>query len=477
MSRQPTRRRFLRRVTSLPLAATSLSAVSGRARASSGGRQSRAFDPAVHGFGFRNWSTTDPIVPRHDHREVSEREVRRTIKRDWKDPLESVFDVSVSGLPSVLVNTIAEQVYVTANQMSATNGHCYGMVFTAQQYFERPDTLPFDVEAASDVRHPEAPTDRSDSGPVAEEVDLYQTSQALSLYSWFGRRNLINPAWIDYERQLTNLTAVVDELGSAGITLFDPETRLAHQVLVYDYERSPTGVFLSLYDPNFQARFYKRRANRQAASLFVDTTGATPTVEPYKTGFRGPGYESFGGFSEFVYNRWDRVIRARSDPDSHLASDVNRADLRANLLALTTFTVDSGDVTVAVSGPDGTPVSRIESNNMDRRQTESHAMRYRYGAPGGEYHVAITGQRPTDYTLKTTAADTSGELFASAVTTSIDSGQTHAYTVTVPETVESDGALARGTGGMPEWLKLAAAAATGGVVGAGLANYYGGDGD
>ncbi|EJN58462.1 hypothetical protein [Halogranum rubrum] len=459
----------------MSLVPTGLSAV-GRARATSNRQQSRVFDPAVHGFGFRNWATTDPIVPSHDHRDVSEREVRRTIKRDWKDPLESVFDVEMSGLPSTLVNTIAEQVYVTANQLSATNGHCYGMVFTAQQYFERPDTLPFDVDAASDVRHPEAPTERPDSGPVAEEVDLYQTTQALSLYSWFGRRNLINPAWIDYEQQLTNLTAVVDELGTAGITLYDPKTRLAHQALVYDYERSPTGVSLSLYDPNFRARFYKRSANRRAARLFVDTTGDTPTVQPYKTGFRGPGYESFDGFSEFVYNRWDRIIRARSDPDTHLASDVSQTTLRERLLALTMFTVDSDAVAVAVSGPDGNPVSRIASNNMDRRQTECHAMRYRYGAPDGEYHVAITGRRPTDYTLKTAAADTSGELFSSAVTTSIAAGQTHAYIVTIPDTADGDGALERGTGSMPEWQKLAAAAAAGGVVGAGLANYYrGGD--
>jgi hypothetical protein len=469
MSRETNRRQFLRGVTSLPAVAVGTATFGGRVRAASGRRQSARFDPTVHGFGFRNWSTTDPTYPSHDHTRVSEREIRRTIKRDWKDPFESVFDLSVGGLPSVLVNTIAEQVYVTANQLSATNGHCYGMVFTAQQYLEQPETVPLGRETAREFGHPEAPTADPESGPVAEEIDIYQTSQALSLYSWLGRRNLLNPRWIDYERQLANLTAVVDDFGSAGITIFDPKTRLAHQVLVYDYERSSTGVRLFLYDPNFRARFYRRDAHQRAASIFVDTSGEKPQVEPYKTGFRGPGYESFDGFSEFVYNRWDRVIRTQSQPSLHLASDVSTETLQRELLALTTFKVDSSDVAVAVSGPDGEPVSRLQSNHMDRRQTECHTMRYRYGAPDGEYHVAVTGNSSTDYTLETRAANTDGELFTSAVTTSIEAGQTHAYTVVIPETPEGDGEMERGTGGMPEWLKLAAAAAAGGVAGAGLA--------
>ncbi|SDM54205.1 hypothetical protein SAMN04487949_2014 [Halogranum gelatinilyticum] len=466
MSREPTRRRFLGSVAALPAVAGGLSAV-GDVRARRSVAASR-FDPAVDGLGFRNWSTADLTFPEHDHTQVSETEIRRTIKRDWKDPLESLFDVSVNGLPSALINTIAEQLYVTANQLSSTNGHCYGMVFTAQQYFEQPETVPFDVDAPSEVAHPETPTDDPDYGPVADEIDLYQTSQALNLHAWFGRRNLLVPQWIDYERQLENLTAVVDDRGTAGITVFDPATKLAHQVLVYGYETETDGVRLYVYDPNFAAQFYERWANRQAASIYVDTSGDRPSVEPYKTGFRGPGYESFDGFSEFVYNRLDRVIRSQSDPSPHLAAGVSARDLRERLLALTLFKTDTSDVSLAVVAPDGTPVTRIRSQAMDRRRTAYHETRYRYGAPAGDYRVVVTGERDTEYTLETKAADTDGELLASAVTTAIEAGQTHTYTVTVPESPGGDSAVERGVDGLPDWLKLAAAAVAGGVAGAGL---------
>lgn len=468
MSRDLTRRRALRRLASLSAVTTGIAGTSRQTTAQSTSSRSPRFDPTVHALGFRNWSSADPTFPEHDHSQVSEEEVRRTIKRDWKDPLESVFDVSVNGLPSVLINTIAEQIYVTANQLAATNGHCYGMVFTAQQYFERPDTMPFDTDTASEISHPETPVENPDSGPVADEIDLYQTSQALNLYSWFGRRNLLTPQWIDYDRQLAHLTAVVDDSGTAGITIFDPATKLAHQVLVYDYERVTDGVQLYTYDPNFAAAFYERKQSRTATSIFVDTSGQRPRMEPYKTGFQGPGYETFAGFSEFVYNRWDRIIRSQSDPSRHLGTGASTADLRKRLLALTVFKVDTGDVSLAVAGPNGDPVSRIQSRSMDRRRTECHAMRYRYGAPAGDYHVAITGQRDTEYTLETTAADTNGELLASTVTTSIEAGQTHAYTVTVPESPGGDSGVERGGDGIPEWLKLGAAALAGGVAGAGL---------
>lgn len=470
MSREATRRRFLRSCASLPALASGLSVTTNRVQAQES--DSRRFDPAVDGLGFRNWSSADPTFPEHDHTQVSETEIRRTIKRDWKEPLESVFDVSVNGLPSVLINTIAEQLYVTANQLSASNGHCYGMVFTAQQYFERPETIPFDVDAAHELSHPETPTDDPGSGPVADEIDLYQTSQALNLHAWFGRRNLLTPQWIDYERQLANLTAVVDDRGTAGITVFDPKTKLAHQVLVYDYERAANGVRLSVYDPNFAAGFYDQPSNREATSIFVDTSGQRPRVEPYKTGFQGPGYENFDGFGEFVYNRLDRVIRSQSDPSSHLAAGVSARDLRKRLLALTLFKTDTSDVSLAVAAPDGTPVTRIRSQAMDRRRTECYAMRYRYGAPAGDYRVVVTGKRDTEYTLETKAADVDGELLASTVATTIDAGQTHTYTVTVPESPGGDSAVERGGDELPEWLQLAAAAVAGGVAGAGVTRLY-----
>lgn len=470
MPRESKRRRFLRTLSSLPVVASGVTAFGSRASTASGGR----FDPASDGFGFRNWSTTDPQYPTHDHSHVSEDEIRRTIKRNWKKPMASLLDVSVSGLPSVLVNTIAEQVYVTANQLSATNGHCYGMVFTAQQYFEEPDTFPLGVDGPPAVENPEAPTGDAKRGPVADEVDLYQTSQALSLYAWLGRRNMVRPKWIDYEAQLANLTAVVDEMGTAGITIFDPASNVAHQVLVYDYEVQAKQTRLSLYDPNFAARFYRRAQNRKRATITVDTSGDRPKMEPYRVGFDGPGYEQFDGFTEFVYNRWDRVIRSRADPPNHLTANVDDATLENHLLSLVMFCTDTEDVAVSVSNPDGRAVGRLQSDNIDRRQTDHYAMRYQYGAPDGAYHVAVTGKRATEYTLETKAADPDGELLASSVTTDIDAGQTHAYTVTVPDSAGKEGDVERGGSGMPGWLASSTRAAAAGALVGGTLGYVAG---
>jgi hypothetical protein len=83
-----------------------------------------AFDPNVHGFGFPNWSTAVPTFPDHDHDAISETQIQRTIRRRWRDPMDRLLDADVGALPDALIDTIAKQLYVTANQFSGTNGHC-----------------------------------------------------------------------------------------------------------------------------------------------------------------------------------------------------------------------------------------------------------------------------------------------------------------------------------------------------------------
>jgi len=407
------------------------------------------FDPAVHGFGFRNWSTSEPAFPEHDHDAVDEEQVRRVLGRRWREPVRAGAGVNVRDLPGALLDGIARQLYVSVNQQSATDGHCYGMVFAAQQYYEQPDTLGSGRSAASDLAHPEAPVG-GDSPPVSREIDLYQLTQFLNVHAWLGRRAMVNPDWIDYRRQLDRVTSVVDAFDTAGVTLFDRDDRRAHQVLVYDYRREPDRTRLFVYDPNYPARRYERVDEPLAVD--VDTGGDRPTVRTYTD-----------RYGEFVYNRRDRIVAAQTGPGpgSLLAEDPDR--LREGAFRLALFVVDSPGVSLTVVGPDDRPLGRDTATHMDRGRSAYARMRYRYGFAPGTYRVRVAGRRATEYTLEALVADDETRLDAAA-SESVGPGEVHRYTATVPD--DGTGSLERVSSGPPAWLAALGGAGLGtGVTG------------
>lgn len=394
-----------------------------------GSRQSETpFRPSVDGFGFPNWSTAVATFPEHDHQAVSEEQVRRTIRREWQGPLARSLDQDFGHLPTRLVDLIAKQLYVSVNQRSGTNGHCYGMTFTAQEYYDEPDGIPLEKTAASEFANPAEPLDQSDA-PVGQEIDLFQNSQFLDFFAWVGRRVMVNPSWIDYDTQIRNLVAVLDEYGTAGITLINTTTRASHQVLVYGYDRSPERFTLSVYEPNRPADGYGLGRD---PGIEVDLRGDQPVVQPY-----GPGYDAF------VYNRYDRIISARRAAEPLDAVETSDAELRDHLFNVAIFLVDSADVRLTVIGPKGRPILRDVSTFMDRSQTGNHWMRYRYGAAPGKYRVVVTGVNETDYTLEASAADREGTLLHSRHSESIGAGAVHNYVATIGESPTQGGSLER----------------------------------
>ncbi|MFC6725786.1 hypothetical protein ACFQE1_15705, partial [Halobium palmae] len=349
------RRSLLRR---LGAAATSVGAVRGRAgvagvagaRGDAGDAElpddSAGFDPAVHGFDFRNWSTADPYFPTHDHERVSEAEIRRTLGRTWGAVLERLFGLSFASLPEALLSAVAEQLYVSANQFAAANGHCFGMSYAAQRYFEHPEEVPLGREHASRFGHPEAPSRDDSRDPVAQDIDVYQTAQLLDPYAFVGRRDLLSPRTIDYEQQLAAVRAAVDAFGTASISLMNSRTHAAHEALVYDYVREEGATRLSLYDPNFRAGFYRNDRWRERLSLRVDP-GGSPPVRRYTAGSRlDPRGTS--GYDSFVYNRWGRLVSARNGPDAHPAQERETPTLRDQFLGLVTLTLDTASAVLRV---------------------------------------------------------------------------------------------------------------------------------
>lgn len=426
------------------------------------------FDPAVHGFGFRNWSTREAVFATHDHDAVDEAEVRRLLGRRWERPARRTLGVDVLGLSDALLAAITKQVYVSVNQLSGTNGHCYGMVFAAQQYYEDPGSVPLDRGTASEFDHPEAPVDDPETGPVARDVDHYHLTQFLDFRSWLGRRAMAWPSWIDYRRQLNRVTAAIDEFGTAGLTVFDSGNRASHQVLAYDYRRTADATRLFVYDPNYPAGRYARSADPPA--VVVDTSGSRPAVRPY-----GNGYD------EFVFDRRGRASGTRPDggaDQSSRADQSGRADPVVgppddgnpeSLFDLALFLVDSPDVALTVVGPDGRAVGRDTATYSDRSRTAYARMRYRYGFAPGRYDVRVVGEADAEYALRAVVADAEGPRLDVRRTRTIEAGEVHRYAAAVPEA--GTGSLDRLTGGRSWRGTLGAVGLGAGVAGVAAGAY------
>ncbi|WP_411967283.1 hypothetical protein [Haloferax sp. YSSS75] len=402
------RRRFLARVGS----AVSLTGALPHAAAAT--RPAPRFDPARDGFGFPNWASRDTWYPEHEHVRVDPKSVEAHIRREWADSFTDVFGFALSNTSGSLLDVVARQLSVSVNQLAASNGHCYGMTYAAQRYFEAPGDLPDEVETAAEVTDPEIPLG-SDAGPIGDLIDHYQARQLLDIHAWVGRRRMFRPRHIDYEAELAAVAAVVDEFGTAGVTLVDTETRTSHQVLVYDYTQTADGTRLALYDPNYPAQQYRQTER----ALTVDVSETHPV-------------SGYAEYDAFVFNRWDRAIRANADTTSPVESNT-RDDFGHLLTRVLRVTVDTDAVSLAVVDPAGNPVGRNNATYMDRQRTDVWATRYRYDAPTGRYRLALVATKKADYDLRVQVAGAESETLDTVISKSMSSGEVHEYTVDVPE--------------------------------------------
>ncbi|XVH30504.1 hypothetical protein ACNS7O_08830 [Haloferacaceae archaeon DSL9] len=428
-----TRRAVLRALPGVVAGSAGVSARSARAS-----ETDTAFDPTVHAFDFQNWSTTASRYPEHNHESITEEQVRRAIKGRWADAFEATVGVDPGRISDALFDAIARQVYVSANQFSATNGHCYGMIFAAQAYYEHPERIPFGRETASEFTHPAEPLD-DPAEPIGEEIDLFQTIQILDPNAWLGRRAIARPDRIDVAREVETVLAVVDRFGTAGITLVDDDTRLSHQVLVYGYERSSSMIRLFVYDPNRPASWY---AEGHTPTVDINHRGDTETME------------SYGRYRTVLYNRRDRQTAVAAGAPETISSETVPKATVEDTFRFVLFLVDSPAVQLATIGPEKRAISRDLSPFMNVDATEYHTMSYRYGAPTGEYRVAVTAAEETTYQLVAKAASTDGELLERTIDATIEEGEIHGYLATLPATGEG-GSIERITGAV-DWRHVAA---------------------
>lgn len=385
-------------LAAVPVAATAITPGLGGSRtASVGSTADRTFDPTRHGFGFYNWRVRDGPYPGP---------LTENVEDGWREPFERVFDRPLSELPQGFVEGLARHAREGLLDAIRTNGYCYGMVFAAQRYFERPETIPPGFEMASEIAHPNAP--RAIQGtPVLDEIVEYHTAQYLDFYAWLGRYALFDCSLIDYESQIADLLAAVDAFDTAAITLFSEEAVRSHQVLVYDYERHPDRTVLFAYDPNYPAETYEQFTY----TIGIDTSGGTPVPRPIEYG---------AGYDQFIHNEYDRAIRARHDPAGPLASDDD--SLYDRLFGTTLFVTVDPAIETAVVDPTGRRLAH--TSGID-------PLHYRYGASTGTYRIALTGREAGEYTLDLYAGDQHREFLDETVEGSIGAGKTERYEVTI----------------------------------------------
>lgn len=355
------------------------------------------FDPTRHGFGFHNWRIQQGPYPGVEGSDPEGEFVER-----WDAPFRRAFDSPLTSMPGRLREALAEHAREGLLEATRTNGYCYGMVFAAQQYFERPGTIPSGFEHASEIEHPEAPLSTPET-PVLDDVVDYHTAQYLDFYAWFGRYGLMKPDWIDYDEQLREITAALDHYGTAGVTLVSRTAARSHQVLAHDYERGPDGVSIAVYDPNYPAATY----DAWTPTIEIDTSGVEPAVEPISLG---------EGYSDFVHNQYDRRIRSGyGDRSPSLTSRPGALD---RVLGRTLFVEVEGPVRTAIVDPRGRPVDRTRGDRT---------IHYRYGAVGGTYRIRVTGETAGAYSIDVYAGGHRGDLLEDATRASIEAGETHRY--------------------------------------------------
>lgn len=438
MAHEVTRRRALLRT------AAAAGALVGTAGASQTDHSARGeFVPSEHGYGFRNWGTVDKYF--EDPPTPSRQSIRERIRTGWRDRLRADLSVDPAQFPGRLVEAMATQLRTAVVQQAGTNGHCYGMVLTAQRYFEEPSAIPVEKQVASEIETPVEPVEQP-SAPVYDEIVRRQADQYLRPRSWLGRRAVLAPERIDTAQLLRDVRAVVEAVGTATLTIMDGSL-FTHQVLAYGVESVGAGVRIPIYDPNRPAAVYDGR--RPALRFEPDGDGLS--MRPY------------GKYTHALFNQYDQIGRA-TDRNGATPLDHQTAGeqtVRESLFPLALVAVDTDDVGLVVTAPDGSRVDRVRATHMDRDPGGTDRLRSLYGALPGTYRIDVLGDTGTTYELTTTVVGLDGTAVDATETGSLDAGESHEYELTV---TDDDGTVGRAGG--RSWPLVAGGVAGGLAVGA-----------
>ena len=369
----------------------------------------RSFQPATNGFDFENWETdsqTASFEPPHNHDRVTQEE-SASVVRQWVQNVDG-FDVS-----DKIAKSIGTDLYHSVNRGTAANGHCVGMIYTAREFYNQPESIPADATSASEI---EKPTGMYSA--VGTSIDQYHNQQYFDFDFWWSTRVLRLPseiAPIDYQRQIERIQEAIDAGETIPVALGNSFQSSGHAVLAYDYEESDSGILVRVYDPNNEASAYPDTMS----VVGFDTSGSKITAN-----------SSLG---------YQRILTLPRSPDVD-AGKFLAAGLNAELTSLfeslfqriVQFEIQS-PASITVKCPDGAELTRGQAEHVSDTATEAEERRIRYAAPTGEYTVVLTGESEGEYTIDAQVTTPGKTVLSDQYTGRIQSGDEHVFRATVSE--------------------------------------------
>jgi hypothetical protein len=390
-----------------------------------------AFELFSDAFEFQNWAGEntpgEAFDPSHNHEGLGQTWADEAADR-WVDPLNEYSPVPI---PKTAVSDFVDYLSENYADGAFTTGHCFGMVFTAADYYQ--NGIPGEVPAAS-VRDISQPT--GEYSAVGADIDDVQSTQALD---WDviaqGNLNLSPPdipltsdPEIDFESEYELITERIDDNGVAPVGLGQSSATSGsrtggslHQVLAYEYQDTASGKQISVYDPN----------SPELIEFLTFSDGANWSMDEYDTG--GTSYDRCGvigssrpdtaGMITGGFNAWGSIILG-------LISAV--ADGFVGVVA-------NSPVAIEASDPNGESLAHPAEPIGG---TAASKIAYAKGATPGEYEIRVEGTGAGDYSVKVAGQTPTGGRVNDSIAGTITEGETRTLAATIPESEDEAGGIA-----------------------------------
>jgi len=393
------------------------------------------FDPAMHGFGFPNWGgetgceiSTDPdegCPPDREftleHSVISREEVRDFIRTSWQ-----------ASVPESGVKMLSYIFQAGIERHSFTNGHCYGMVSAASDYYREPSLLPDGIDAASGIPRPTGQFDA-----VGERIRNYQTSQLVQEGRWVLIQGMVDDQ-IDSRAVLEVVTNDIDSRAVAPIWLYSPDRGWHHQVLAYSYEEASGGdeIVISVYDPDLSARSYNGEGGSSGSRSQRTITLDAESGEIRDDYFEEQIYETYTVFGPHI--------------DREFADSLVEGPTRLDQLRNSVFFGLASPARLDVDAPEEANLIRVTADHVSNSGTFSDAV-FGIGVPPGDYDVAVVGEGDGEYSLTSVAVQNGEVVLDEEVSGTISDGATDRFSATIDTSGDSSIQQLEGRD-YPSWL-------------------------
>lgn len=365
---------------------------------------SDAFHPAFDGFGFANWAGDTGTSAGGesftlDRADLDRQTVLDTIQTAW-----------ISSVSEATAQALARVVRTQINLGTASNGHCYGMCFTAADYYREPTDLPDGAMVSGNVS---SPTGRFET--VGDKIANYQSSQYATAEGVWGVLLALQDGQVDTAAAFDELTGALDESGTAGVALYDSDANTGHQVLAFGYNNRGDVIEVLLYDPNLPASDYE---GADAYESPVFSMGIDPAT--------GNLVSPHASFDRYAYN----------DPELSLAVADAMVDRDEGVFAEFANSLIVGlksPATLSVDAPDQATVVRPGAEFTTEGGSGFHDLVYVVGASAAEYRIEVVGEEAGQYELQAFGVQDGTVVLDETTGESVEAGTRYEYVATVPD--------------------------------------------